>query len=162
MGKSCPSLFSSEVKLLRSVTWSILVQNKSDINQQVQSLFQQSRFRVRIEKENLTLAGEEIKKGTYQFCTFEKQNIVQLFVNLKKDITTQLKQLTLILNNTELNLNNLRPRNVLKRGYSITQLNGKPIRSFDQVKEGELLNTILYEGSVLSMIKSASKPLKNE
>lgn len=154
--------FLSEVKLLRSVTRSILVQNKNEVKQQVQSLFQQSRFRIRNEKENLTTAGEEIKKRTYQFCTSEKQDINQFVLNLKKDVTAQLKQITLILNSTEQNLTNLSPRSVLKRGYSITLLNGKSIRSSDQVIEGELLNTTLYEGNILSTVKSVNKPLKNE
>jgi exodeoxyribonuclease VII large subunit len=154
--------FSSEVKLLRSVTRNILVQNQNEVKQQVQSLFQQLRFRIRSEKEYLTSAGEGIKKGTYQFCASEKQNILQFAVNLKKDVNVQLKQVTFLLNTTEQNLTNLSPRNVLKRGYSITQLNGISIRSFDQVKEGNLLNTLLYDGNVLSTVKSANKPIKND
>jgi exodeoxyribonuclease VII large subunit len=154
--------FSSGVKLLRSVTQNILIQNQNEVKQQIQSLFQQSRFLIRNEKEYLTSAGEGIKKGTYQFCASEKQNILQFAMNIKKDVITQLKQVTLLLNTTEQNLNNLSPRNVLKRGYSITQLNGNSIRSFDQVKEGEMLNTLLYEGNIFSTVKSTNKSLKNE
>lgn len=154
--------FLSEVKLLRSVTRNILVQHKNEVKQQVQSLSQQSRFRVRTEKEGLTLAGEGIKKGTYQFCASEKQSMNQLVLDLKKDVTTQLKQSTLILNATEQNLSNLSPASVLKRGYSITLIGGKSVRSFSDVKEGETVNTRLYEGSIVSTVKSANKPLKDE
>jgi Exonuclease VII, large subunit len=154
--------FASEVKLLRSVTQGIIIQNKNEVNQQAQALFQQSRFRIRKEKDNLTFAGEQIRKGTYQFCTSEKQSIMQFAVNIKKDIASYLKQLKLILSGTEQNLINLSPRSVLKRGYSITQLNGKSIRTIDQLKEGEILNTILYEGIVLSSVKSTKKSLDNE
>jgi exodeoxyribonuclease VII large subunit len=154
--------FTSEVKLLRSVTQNILVQHKNEVKQQVQALSQQSRFRIKNEKEYLASAGEGIKKETYQFCAAEKQHILQVAVNLKKDVVTQLKQVKFLLTTTEQNLINLSPTNVLKRGYSITQLNGKSIRSFDQVKEGDLLNTLLYTGSVHSTVKSAIKPTKND
>lgn len=154
--------FTSEVKLLRSVTRNILVQHKNEVKQEVQALSQQSRFSIKNEKEYLALAGEGIKKGTYQFCAAEKQHILQFVVNLKKDIVTQLKQVKFLLTTTEQNLINLSPTNVLKRGYSITKLNGKSIRSFDQVKEGDSLNTLLYTGSVQSTVKSANKPTKND
>ena len=154
--------FASEVKLLRSVTRNILVQNKNEVKQHVQTLSQQSRFRIKSEKEYLVSAGEGIKKGTYQFCTSQKQYILQLAVTLKKDISIQLNQVKFLLNTTDQNLANLSPINVLKRGYSITQLNGKLIRSFDQVKEGDILNTLLYTGSVSSTVNSATKPLKHD
>jgi exodeoxyribonuclease VII large subunit len=150
--------FASEVKLLRSVTRNILDQNRNGVEQNIRSLSQQSHFRIRNERDDLTSSGEEIKKGTYQFCAAEKQNILQFAANLKKDVQRQFEQTTLLLNNSEKNLNNLSPQNVLKRGYSITQMNGKSIRSSSQVKEGESLTTLLYEGSVSSTVKSTKKP----
>lgn len=148
---------SSEVKLLRSVTQNILLQHQHEVKQEANALFQQSRFRMKTEKESLSIAGEEIKKGVYQFCIAEKQEIKQLTLALKKDTTTQLKQTKLMLDTTAHNLGNLSPQNVLKRGYSITSVNGKSIRSPDKLKEGTLINTRLYEGSMLSTFKSANK-----
>ncbi len=149
--------FASEVKLLRSVTRNILDQNKNEVMQHAQSLSQQSRFRLRNEKKVLTSAGEDIRRGTYQFCAAKKHHISQLTANLKKDIQRQLEQKTLRLKNLEKNIHNLSPKNVLKRGYSITQLNGKSVRASKQVKEGDSLTTVLYEGSVSSTVKSVDK-----
>ena len=154
--------FAGEVKLFRSATRNILKENQNAVKEQVRTLLQQSRFRIKREQEYMATAGEEIKKGTYQFCASQRQSMMQFSVSLKKDAIAQLKQTRLILNNTDQNLTNLSPGNVLKRGYSITLLDGKSLRSYDQVKEGELLNTVLYEGSVLSTVKSSVKTLKNE
>ncbi|WP_373518271.1 exodeoxyribonuclease VII large subunit [Pricia sp.] len=150
--------FAAEVKWLRSVTRNILDQKKNQVMQQAQSLSQQSRFRFGNEKKVLTSAGEDIRRGTYQFCAAEKHHIWQLTANLKKDIQRQLERKSLRLKNVEKNIHNLSPQNVLKRGYSITQLNGKSVRSPNQVKVGDSLTTVLYEGSVSSTVNSTKKP----
>ncbi|MEO8087517.1 MAG: exodeoxyribonuclease VII large subunit, partial [Bacteroidota bacterium] len=62
----------------------------------------------------------------------------------------------------EKNIHNLNPKNVMKRGYSITLSNGRPVTTFNKLKQGDKLNTILYEGNVLSTVNSISKPTDNE
>jgi exodeoxyribonuclease VII large subunit len=61
------------------------------------------------------------------------------------------------LENTEKNLNNMSPENVLKRGYSITLLNGKPVVNTAQVVEGDTLETTVYDGKIISTVKSSGK-----
>lgn len=152
----------SSVTLLRSVTRNVLINYQNEVKQQGQSLLHQSRFRIKNEKENLFSTGEGIKKETYLYCATQKQNIIQLASNLKKDVNGQLKQTALALDNMERNLTNLNPKNVMKRGYSITLLNGKSVCSYDQVKKGQMLDTILYEGSVQSEVKATKKALRDE
>jgi len=48
------------------------------------------------------------------------------------------------------------PQNILKRGYSLTMLNGKIVKSVKQVKEGDLLETRLGDGAVESTVKEIS------
>ncbi len=43
------------------------------------------------------------------------------------------------------------PKNVLKRGYSITRLNGKALRSAKEVKVGDVLETLLADGRLRSV-----------
>jgi len=45
------------------------------------------------------------------------------------------------------------PQNILKRGYSLTMMNGKILKSVAQVKVGELLETRLSDGSVGSKVE---------
>lgn len=155
--RDAKTTFASEVKLLRSVTRNILDQNQGEITHYVQSLSRQSRFRLSNERNALTVAGAHVKKGTYQFCAAENQYISQFTVSLKKDTQLRLERTRLRLKNTEKNIYNLSPENVLKRGYSITQLNGKSVRSSAQVKVGDSLTTVLKEGSVSSTVKAKDK-----
>jgi len=193
--------FQSEVKLFRSVTENILLKNRNEIKGQVQSLFQQSRFRFRNEREYLFSLKEGIRKGTNTFCNNAKQEIKLFAVTMKKDVGTHFNAVKLVinqnaqqvvkgsnvlllsrkeniiqlkekfsdksllllknenteLNNIEKNVNNMSPINVLKRGFSITLLKGKAIKNFGKVKEGDTLNTLVFDGSILSIVKSASK-----
>ena len=45
------------------------------------------------------------------------------------------------------------PQNILKRGYSLTLMNGKIVKSVHLVKEGDLLETRLSDGIVESKVK---------
>ena len=132
--------FTSDIKLLRSATQNILIQNK----------------------EHLTSTGDNIKKDASQFCKSQKQNILQIIINLKKDITNHIKKNSLFINHIEQNISNLNPKNVMKRGYSITLYKGKALHSSNQVKKGELLNTILYQGNISSTINSVKKKSNDE
>ncbi|BBE19133.1 exodeoxyribonuclease VII large subunit [Aquipluma nitroreducens] len=44
------------------------------------------------------------------------------------------------------------PQNILKRGYSLTMLNGKIVKSVRQIKEGDLLETRLGDGTAESTV----------
>ena len=101
-----------------------------------QSVFQHSRFIFKSEKENLVTARAGIIKGSQAFSKAKKTELAGI----------------------EKNIHNMSPKNVMKRGYSITLLNGKSITSFGSVKPGDTIQTVLHEGNVLSTVNSATKP----
>lgn len=45
------------------------------------------------------------------------------------------------------------PKNVLKRGYSITRLNGKAVKNSRNIKPGDLLETEVARGKITSIVK---------
>ena len=51
------------------------------------------------------------------------------------------------------------PQNILKRGYSLTLLNGKIVKSVKQLKEGDLLETRLSDGKVESTVENIIKKI---
>jgi exodeoxyribonuclease VII large subunit len=67
------------------------------------------------------------------------------------------KHRDLELTNMERSIQLMSPLNVLKRGYSITLFKGKSIKSNESVREGDLLKTVLYTGSLTSRVKSTGK-----
>lgn len=60
------------------------------------------------------------------------------------------------LNNQERTIKNLSPENVLKRGYSITLVNGKALRNANEIEQGDQLQTIVLNGSIISTVDSTS------
>ena len=49
-------------------------------------------------------------------------------------------------------LNILNPENVLRRGYTITSMNGKILKSSDQLKRDDMIDTLFTDGSVSSKV----------
>jgi exodeoxyribonuclease VII large subunit len=98
----------AEAKLFRSVTVSILMENRNELRN----------------------AG----KSLTQFSSF-------FFKNASRDIA-----------GLEKHIYNLSPENILKRGYSITRKNGRAIKSVAGLEAGDLIETILSEGSLESTV----------
>ena len=51
------------------------------------------------------------------------------------------------------------PQQILKRGFSLTLKDGKVIRSAKQVKEGDLIETRLADGTLESTIQNMNPQL---
>jgi exodeoxyribonuclease VII large subunit len=56
----------------------------------------------------------------------------------------------------------LDPKNILQRGYSITLKGSKPIKSIDDIKENDIIKTILYRGDIISFVKEKKKGNEQE
>lgn len=171
--------FQSEVKLFRSVTTNILLQSKNNIKEQANTLIQQSHFIITKEKEYVTSLKVSMEIESIKFVNSVKDQIKQIALGIKKDVIAQLKQIgfkvnqnvqqltqasksifktnAITLMNIEDKVGYLSPKEVLKRGYSITMINGKAIRSSSEINKEEILNTILFDGSIISTVNSTSK-----
>ncbi|MDR1595274.1 MAG: exodeoxyribonuclease VII large subunit [Prevotellaceae bacterium] len=113
------------------------------------------------------LLGEEKMKFAAETKLF--RSVTDNIFNMKKMTVSQLKeklqlQSLLMTKNAltemtgiEKNVANMSPANVLKRGYSITLFNGKSVTGISQVKEGDILNTIVHEGNIVSIVNSTNK-----
>lgn len=106
---------------------------------------------------------EELLKTQYTMC-----NAVEGFLGVQKQhLTRDFELLELYANKLFKNFKNevqyietqiclLDPRNVLKRGYSITLKDGKALKSSEFVNEKEVIKTILYKGNLLSEVKKSN------
>jgi exodeoxyribonuclease VII large subunit len=61
-----------------------------------------------------------------------------------------------LLSSIEKNIANLSAQSVLKRGFSITFKNGKPVKSSKELKEGDTIQSQLAEGTVTSVVQSTN------
>jgi exodeoxyribonuclease VII large subunit len=132
--------FSSEVKLFRSVTFNMLQQMRNEIRTQSRSLLQQSTFRFRHERADLS-----------QF-----QSHIPGAVNIL------LKSRSIELDHFHKQIKNMSPENVLRRGYSITFLNGKAIKNFEDVQPGDSIDTTIFEGNITSIVQKTHKSENHE
>ncbi|MBY0244628.1 MAG: exodeoxyribonuclease VII large subunit [Sphingobacteriaceae bacterium] len=171
--------FQSEVKLFRSVTENILITNRNKVKNATSSLLQHAQFIFKNQNEYLRTVKANFVKETNVFCNNRKQEIINFAITIRKDTHSQLNQFKFIvsqlmvkllsqsgfkfksslleLNNIEKNIANMSPANVLKRGYSITLLNGKAVKTIAQVKSGDLITTTVFEGEIISVINSTNK-----
>lgn len=146
--------FRSEIKLFRSVAHNILLESKNYLKEQAQSMSRQSHFLFRNERESLITIKQSIGKGSRILLVTGEQEINQAMEKFFNRSLLFLKESKVDLTNIEKNIGNMSPENVLKRGYSITRLNGKAIRSIDKVIEGDYLKTVVFDGQINSTVES--------
>lgn len=127
--------FQSEIKLFRSRCENVLSTNRSEIKsisrtvlKSVQTIFQN-------EKESIIVQQVELTRNKNTF-----------YINKNRELS-----------HLEKNVSILHPSNVLKRGYSITLLNGKAITKSTQVKAGEEISTQLLKGIIKSTVNPDNK-----
>jgi exodeoxyribonuclease VII large subunit len=87
----------------------------------------------------------------------QSEQLRQIRERLQRELSIQMDKkgdyLALLEKRTEL----VDPRNILLRGYSMTLIEGKALRSIRNIKPGSLLETRLHDGSIISKVEPSSK-----
>ncbi|MBQ9435376.1 MAG: exodeoxyribonuclease VII large subunit [Bacteroidales bacterium] len=78
------------------------------------------------------------------------ENLQQLLPLLSRQLLNREKEKVARMENS---VALLHPRNILKRGFSVTLLNGKPVTKATELKAGDELVTQLHEGEVKSRVE---------
>jgi len=132
----------------------ILERNKKDLQLKTSKFFNlvQSYF----SKENSKLI--EVKSLLYS-KTLERLksfslNLENFFEDMSRRVESNLKGKKESLTHQEEKLRLLNPRNILKRGFSITLKDNKVLKDCKYLKKGQILKTILYKGKIISQIES--------
>jgi len=149
--------FFNSVRYFRSVTGNLLLKCNNEILNNFRLLFQQSSSLIQKEKQEYTLILNGLKRETLSICMSAKLLIKQMALSMKKDVILFLRNEDKEISGIEKNITIMNPDNVLKRGYSITLLNGRAVKSVGQVSEGDFLNTILTDGNIISTAKKITK-----
>ena len=172
--------FQSEIKLFRSVTQTILSNNRNDVKSITKSLIQQAFYTFRKAKETVRLNELSIVRGANSICNSSKQDLRRFALSIRKDSGTVLNQSKFIISQLkeklssqsgmklrqsaaelagiEKNVSNMSPANVLKRGFSITLFNGKAVTDITNVRQGDKLTTLVSGGEIASTVLSTNKP----
>jgi exodeoxyribonuclease VII large subunit len=97
------------------------------------------------------MLGQALVRQTVYSIDREKIALASTPAIARKAVVQQLRENQLRLISMEQNVNNLSPQAVLKRGYSITMLNGKPVKSIADVAPGDTLETVVIDGTLRSV-----------
>ena len=113
-----------------------------------------SRDKFNQEKANLQNFAQSISWSSKNIFQQEKHNIsilsqrLQLFSkHFLKEQYSNLSHITQLINMAD-------PAQLLKRGFSITRINGKAIHTIAEVNEGDLVETLLADGNLESKVIS--------
>jgi len=157
------SMVLNTVRYFKSVTSSRLAKCKNEILQEIKALQQQSgyfllRKRERDIDQNVILIDKgsaQILKSAGKVIETTMSHVFSTSIVL---IHSQFKDLTGVEKNIEL----LNPLNILNRGYSLTLVNGKALKTVGGVDKGTVLTTILADGNIISTTQSVNKTKEND
>ncbi|MGK7397634.1 MAG: exodeoxyribonuclease VII large subunit [Candidatus Cyclobacteriaceae bacterium M3_2C_046] len=133
-------MIEQQAVLMQKDVKSILHRSNGLIDQYIRQISKTSRF---------VIAQQNTQTDSIQQRLIEK---ARLFLNdQNKDLDIAIKS-----------IHHLDPKNVLKRGYSITLLDGKSVTNVERLKQGDVINSVLYQGTVTSKIEKIKKSESNE
>lgn len=111
---------------------------------------------------NVRMKEEEIKFNMYgqKIENLPKHIISEQEKNLSVDTNSMNRAVRHRLEKEEEKISHLEhrltlndPRTILKRGYSITRINGKVVTNDLETNDGDIMETLLYDGKVTSVVK---------
>lgn len=166
----------SEVKMFRSVTTNILQINRNQLDNSSLNVSKNIGFIVSSQKRLLANTNIELIKQSTFLLNASKLAIRQMAFSAGKDAMAQGRQNALRIlqlkdrmslaasallrasdsqiNNVEQNIKILNPKNVLKRGFTLTTINSKIVKTISEINTGDIITTILRDGTVNSKVES--------
>jgi exodeoxyribonuclease VII large subunit len=162
VGHEIDFLISDLVADVRAATptqsMEIAVKERAKIEEMLMDRLSRAGKALRYKFEN---CKSEIKKrrGSYIIKRFEDiiPEKINMLVDREKDIINvmeyKIERLQNIVNNKKDRVEDLNPKNILKRGYSITLKDGKAVTKSSDLKIGDSVETIFFRGKVKSEIK---------
>lgn len=139
------------VLLFRSVVETTLVKNTSKIETLRVGLRTKTIQLVSDEKEDIQKLSRALASDARTLLTAERFSVSKLQEGMKNRINVRLSKEEMKVNGLENSVRLLDPRNVLKRGFSITLINGKAVTDENEVQTGEEITTLLYNGTLKSV-----------
>ena len=146
------------VRFFKSVTVSRLIKSKNEIQNELKSLLLQSTYFLQRKQErhinqNILL----MEQGSRQVVLTNRQRIELVKTSVFNKAVLFIHNEKKVIENIEKNIELMNPVNVLNRGYSITTVCDKVLKTVDGIKEGDILKTILPDGNIISITSSIKK-----
>jgi exodeoxyribonuclease VII large subunit len=140
------------VKYFKSVTENILIKGKHNIQRSSQMLAHGTQFLIHKERDLHRGFLYDLRKGAITFTSQQQMQIGHCEGIMRKETKLGLKRTAENIFHLEKSVNNMSPDQVLKRGYSITLLNGKAVKHVSEIQPDDLLQTVVTDGIITSRV----------
>ncbi len=87
----------------------------------------------------------------------QSEHLLHTEQHLQRELTMNLEKLRNYLALLDKRRELVDPQNILKRGYSMTLMEGKSLLSIKDIKPGSILETRLHQGSIISKVEHSSE-----
>jgi exodeoxyribonuclease VII large subunit len=131
----------------------LLEEEKRRRGEMEKRLILQTNSLLQLEQGKLQLAGSKLRYRPGLLLREHRISLVNKSGWLAKNVTLWFNGQKQFLNSQEQKLQLLDPKQVLKRGYSVTYLNGKAVTDAALVHAGDVVITKLYHGDIKSEVK---------
>ncbi|WP_066631635.1 exodeoxyribonuclease VII large subunit [Labilibacter marinus] len=129
----------------------LLVQ-KNKMDKLIRSLGNSSDRFLESRKNRLRLATQNLKNFSERSIRYQQNDLERIPARLATRVNHLLSHQQSQLNLLEKTNDLLNPENILKKGYSITYLNGKAVKDTKAIKSGDVITTRLSDGEVNSTV----------
>ncbi len=120
-----------------------------------EKLYNQSNQTISQAFTNLDEYKHNLENSTHFTFRMKQKNLERLREKLSYRAKNKLDEQLQKLHYFEKSVSHLNPQNVLKKGYSITKQKGKLLTSTSKLKQGDEIETILYEGKIISKVSKS-------
>lgn len=131
----------------------ILTKHRQQLTMLSQRVALKSKEIVFSQNNELSKLRNDIERWGIQHLQNEREQIARLSQVLSLNSLSFLKVQQEKISNLEDKVTLLHPDNILKRGFSITRLNGKAVTNAEELQSGDELTTVVYQGTVTSVVK---------
>ena len=149
--------FNSEIKHFKNSALLYLNTSKNKLVQKSQQFNSEAKTLILRKRETLHFAQKESIAHTKRFFKVEKEHILGFQLDLPQKLKALLDREKRNVHEAESMVNLMNPKNVLKRGYSITTVNGKTVHGEMAIQEGDYIQTKTYDLEIESIIQKISK-----
>ncbi len=130
---------------------------KNRLSHYGQTVQHSSRLLLEKQRSKLDLFLYNVKANSNRLILEGPQNVVALENRIRQSVGSIVKHSQNKLQHLEEKIQIMKPENLLKKGYSLTLVNGKPIRNTEDLQEGDIMQTQLFEGKIESRITKIKK-----
>jgi exodeoxyribonuclease VII large subunit len=149
--------FSAEIKHFKNSANLYLNASKNKLVQKSQHFNAEAKTLILRKREALHFAQKESIGYTKRFFKVEKEQVLGFQLELPQKFKAILDSEKRNVLQAENMVNLMNPKNVLKRGYSITTVNGKTVHGEMAIQAGDFIQTKTYDLEIESIVQKISK-----